>query len=78
MKAVAAIDGLQELAAQQQGQRLVQLAGAALRQAVAAGKGALALASRCYVLDQGRVQFEGTAAALADDHAIQTRYLGVA
>jgi branched-chain amino acid transport system ATP-binding protein len=38
---------------------------------------ALALASRCYVLDQGRIQFEGTAAALRDDHETQHRYLGV-
>jgi branched-chain amino acid transport system ATP-binding protein len=39
---------------------------------------ALALASRCYVLDQGRVQFEGSAAALRENHEIQQRYLGVA
>ena len=32
---------------------------------------ALALASRCYVLDQGRIQFEGPAEALRRDHEIQ-------
>ena len=32
---------------------------------------ALALASRCYVLDQGRIQFEGPADALRRDHEIQ-------
>jgi branched-chain amino acid transport system ATP-binding protein len=37
---------------------------------------ALALASRCYVLDQGRIQFEGPAEALRRDHAIQARFLG--
>ena len=39
---------------------------------------ALALASRCYVLDQGRIQFDGSAQALRDDRDIQQRYLGVA
>jgi branched-chain amino acid transport system ATP-binding protein len=39
---------------------------------------ALALASRCYVLDQGRIQFEGTSVALEANHDIQHRYLGVA
>jgi len=39
---------------------------------------ALALAGRCYVLDQGRVQFAGSARALRDDRDIQQRYLGVA
>ncbi len=39
---------------------------------------ALALASRCYVLDQGRVQFAGTTAALRENADIQARYLGVA
>jgi branched-chain amino acid transport system ATP-binding protein len=38
---------------------------------------ALALATRCYVLDQGRVQFEGAAAALRENRDIQTRFLGV-
>jgi len=37
---------------------------------------ALALASRCYVLDQGRIQFEGPAEALRRDHEIQARFLG--
>ena len=39
---------------------------------------ALALASRCYVLDQGRVQFEGSVTALRENHDVQQRYLGVA
>ena len=38
---------------------------------------ALALASRCYVLDQGRIQFEGAAAALRQNHDVQARFLGV-
>jgi branched-chain amino acid transport system ATP-binding protein len=38
---------------------------------------ALALARRCYVLDQGRVQFEGTAEALRQNQDVQRRYLGV-
>jgi branched-chain amino acid transport system ATP-binding protein len=38
---------------------------------------ALALASRCYVLDQGRIEFAGTADALREDTEIQRRYLGV-
>jgi branched-chain amino acid transport system ATP-binding protein len=37
---------------------------------------ALALASRCYVLDQGRIQFEGASAALRADHDVQARFLG--
>jgi ABC-type branched-subunit amino acid transport system ATPase component len=37
---------------------------------------ALALASRCYVLDQGRIHFEGSGEALRRDHAIQARFLG--
>jgi branched-chain amino acid transport system ATP-binding protein len=37
----------------------------------------LDLAHRCYVLDEGRIQFHGSAAALRDDRAIQQRYLGV-
>ena len=37
---------------------------------------ALDLASRCYVLDQGRVQFEGAADALRHDHDVQARFLG--
>ena len=39
---------------------------------------ALALAGRCYVHDQGRIQFAGSAQALRDDRDIQQRYLGVA
>jgi branched-chain amino acid transport system ATP-binding protein len=39
---------------------------------------ALALASRCYVLDQGRIEFAGTAEALRGDADVQARYLGVA
>ena len=39
---------------------------------------ALALASRCYVLDQGHIQFEGEVSALRQNHDIQARYLGVA
>jgi branched-chain amino acid transport system ATP-binding protein len=39
---------------------------------------ALALASRCYVLDQGQIQFEGTPDALRENQDIQRRYLGVA
>jgi branched-chain amino acid transport system ATP-binding protein len=39
---------------------------------------ALALASRCYVMDQGRIRFEGTSVALGDDRDVQHRYLGVA
>jgi branched-chain amino acid transport system ATP-binding protein len=38
---------------------------------------ALGLASRCYVLDQGRIQFEGTAEALQENHDVQSRFLGV-
>jgi branched-chain amino acid transport system ATP-binding protein len=38
---------------------------------------ALALARRCYVLDQGRIQFEGTAEALRESQDVQRRYLGV-
>jgi branched-chain amino acid transport system ATP-binding protein len=37
---------------------------------------ALALASRCYVVDQGRIQFEGPAEALRRDHEVQARFLG--
>jgi branched-chain amino acid transport system ATP-binding protein len=37
---------------------------------------ALALASRCYVLDQGRVQFEGASESLRADHDVQARFLG--
>ena len=39
---------------------------------------ALALAARCYVLDQGRIQFAGSVEALRADRDIQQRYLGVA
>ena len=39
---------------------------------------ALALATRCYVLDQGRIQFAGSVEALRADRDIQQRYLGVA
>ena len=38
---------------------------------------ALALAGRCYVIDQGLIQFAGSVAALRDDADIQQRYLGV-
>ena len=38
---------------------------------------ALALAHRVYVMDQGRIQFEGTPAALAADPTVQQRFLGV-
>jgi branched-chain amino acid transport system ATP-binding protein len=38
---------------------------------------ALALASRCYILDQGRVEFAGSTDALRADAAAQARYLGV-
>ena len=37
---------------------------------------ALALASRCYVLDQGRIQFEGASESLRADHDVQARFLG--
>ncbi len=37
---------------------------------------ALDLASRCYVLDQGRIQYEGRAEALRADHEVQARFLG--
>jgi len=38
---------------------------------------ALALSNRLYVMDQGRIQFEGTPAALRQDPTIQQRFLGV-
>jgi branched-chain amino acid transport system ATP-binding protein len=38
---------------------------------------ALDLAARCYVLDQGRIQFQGSADDLRENRAIQQRYLGV-
>jgi len=37
----------------------------------------LDLADRCYVLDQGRIQFHGTANELRENRDIQQRYLGV-
>ena len=37
----------------------------------------LDLADRCYVLDQGRIQFHGSANELRDNREIQQRYLGV-
>jgi len=37
----------------------------------------LAMADRAYVLVNGKVAFSGTAAALAADHALQDRLLGV-
>jgi branched-chain amino acid transport system ATP-binding protein len=37
----------------------------------------LDLAHRCYVLDEGRIQFHGTAADLRANREIQQRYLGV-
>jgi branched-chain amino acid transport system ATP-binding protein len=36
----------------------------------------LDLARRCYVIDQGRIQFHGTADELREDRVIQQRYLG--
>jgi ABC-type branched-subunit amino acid transport system ATPase component len=38
---------------------------------------ALALGSRAYVLDQGRVEFAGGVAELRASRDIQQRYLGV-
>ncbi|MGH7393142.1 MAG: ABC transporter ATP-binding protein, partial [Candidatus Rokuibacteriota bacterium] len=38
---------------------------------------ALALSHRLYVMDQGRIQFEGTPAGLRRQPAIQQRFLGV-
>jgi branched-chain amino acid transport system ATP-binding protein len=38
---------------------------------------ALALARRVYVMDQGRIQFEGTPEELRRDPAVQQRFLGV-
>jgi branched-chain amino acid transport system ATP-binding protein len=38
---------------------------------------ALALSHRLYVMDQGRIQFEGTLDALRADPEIQQRFLGV-
>jgi len=38
---------------------------------------ALSLSHRLYVMDQGRIQFEGTPASLAADPTIQQRFLGV-
>jgi branched-chain amino acid transport system ATP-binding protein len=38
---------------------------------------ALTLSHRLYVMDQGRVQFEGTPARLREEPAIQQRFLGV-
>jgi branched-chain amino acid transport system ATP-binding protein len=40
-------------------------------------RSALAVADRCYVMDQGRVVHEGPAAALLADEALRTRLLGV-
>jgi branched-chain amino acid transport system ATP-binding protein len=37
----------------------------------------LDLARRCYVIDQGRIHFHGTAAELRENRALQRRYLGV-
>ncbi len=37
----------------------------------------LDLADRCYVLDQGRIQFHGSANELRENREIQQRYLGV-
>ncbi|MGH9132468.1 MAG: ABC transporter ATP-binding protein, partial [Ilumatobacteraceae bacterium] len=39
---------------------------------------ALALADRGYVLENGRIQLEGTSADLADDPEVQRAYLGIA
>ena len=38
---------------------------------------ALALSNRLYVMDQGRIQFEGTPAELRRDPTIQQRFLEV-
>jgi branched-chain amino acid transport system ATP-binding protein len=38
---------------------------------------ALALSHRLYVMDQGRIQFEGTPTALRNDPSIQQRFLEV-
>jgi branched-chain amino acid transport system ATP-binding protein len=38
---------------------------------------ALALSHRLYVIDQGRIQFEGSPAALREEPSIQQRFLGV-
>jgi len=38
---------------------------------------ALALSHRLYVMDQGRIQFEGTPDDLRRDPAVQQRFLGV-
>jgi len=38
---------------------------------------ALALSHRLYVIDQGRIRFEGTPAELRRDPAIGQRFLGV-
>jgi len=38
---------------------------------------ALALSHRLYVIDQGRIRFEGTSAELRRDPAIGQRFLGV-
>jgi branched-chain amino acid transport system ATP-binding protein len=38
---------------------------------------ALALSHRVYVMDQGRIQFEGTPEMLREDPAIQQRFLGI-
>jgi branched-chain amino acid transport system ATP-binding protein len=38
---------------------------------------ALTLSHRLYVMDQGRIQFEGSADALRADPVIQQRFLGV-
>ncbi|HEV8440667.1 MAG TPA: ABC transporter ATP-binding protein [Methylomirabilota bacterium] len=38
---------------------------------------ALALSTRLYVMDQGRIQFEGTPEALREDPTIQQRFLSV-
>ena len=38
---------------------------------------ALALSHRLYVMDQGRIQFDGTPEALRQDRSIQQRFLGV-
>jgi branched-chain amino acid transport system ATP-binding protein len=38
---------------------------------------ALQLADRVYVIDHGAVVFEGTSAALRNDHAVMATYLGV-
>ncbi|MBP1776767.1 MAG: putative branched-chain amino acid transporter ATP-binding protein, partial [candidate division NC10 bacterium] len=38
---------------------------------------ALALGDRAYVINNGKIEFEGAAQALIDDHALRVKLLGV-